>query len=571
MKSKSNLIWFFLILVIGIFSILPLLKTGFFSIHDDMHVAWLYEMDRAVKGGQIPPRWAPDLSYNYGYPLFNFVYPLPFYLGEIFYSLGFNLVSSIKIVFALSLLLSGPAMFLFLKRHFSSFFSFIGAVVYVFTPYRAVDVYVRGAIGEALSFVLIPFIAWAENKTVKEENSGSIAVLSICFGLLVLTHNISLIMVTPFLLVYGLIIVLSLKGKAQALKKLFLGFFLGGTLSSFFWLPALLEKKYMVSDTVFNYIDHFPFIKQLIVPFWGYGSSVWGPGDWMSFQIGIANLLIFVIASIILIMVLIRKKFSKEIFPKEILLLIWTIGGFILAIFMMNIRSSFIWQTVPLMQYFQFPWRFLILTTFFTSIMVGFIELLPLRDKLKKIIAVGIGLLSIVLTFSYFRPDKIVLERTDEYYMNRYFANKTKTGYTGSISSIYQTTKEEYLRLPVWTKERPDNVPLEKIQVEEGDLSFKEISSTNYSAILSTKETTKVFLNSYFFPGWKAYIDGKETKIDPGDLYGNISIEVPAGTHNLSFVFKNTFVHSAANVISLFSWILVLFLLFKRRKQLGEK
>lgn len=559
MKKKNILIWLFLILVVGVFSILPFLKPGFFSIHDDMHVAWLYEMDRAVRGGQAPPRWAPDLSFNYGYPLFNFVYPLPFYLGEIFYSIGFSLVSSIKIVFALSLLLSGPAMFIFLKKHFSSFFSFIGAVVYVFTPYRAVDVYVRGAIGEALSFVLIPLVAWAENKTAREENRGNISFLAICFGLLVLSHNISLIMITPFLLGYGLIIVLSLKEKTKAFKRLFLGFFLGGALSSFFWLPALLEKKYMIADTVFNYVDHFPFIKQLVVPSWGYGSSVWGPGDGMSFQIGTANLLVFILALAALILFLIKRKL-----PKETLFFVWTIGSFVFAIFLMNIRSSFIWQITPLMSYFQFPWRFLVLTTFFTPIIVGFIEFFPTKDNLKRFFAFSVGLLSIVLSFSYFRPDKIVLERTDEYYMNRYFANKTKTGYTSSVSSVYQTTKEEYLRLPVWTKERPDTVPSEKIQTEEGKLSYEEISPTNYSALLSTKETTMVFLNSYFFPGWKAYIDGEETKITPGDLYGNISIEVPVGEHSLSFVFKNNFIHLVANSVSFFSGVLVLFLLLKK-------
>ena len=112
-KIKNNK---FLIIVLIIFAVLPtifgIIGSGFYPLHDDMHVAWLYEMDRAIKDGQFLPRWAPDLSFNFGYPLFNFVYPLPFYLAEIFYISGFSVVGSIKMVFALSLILSGLAMFL---------------------------------------------------------------------------------------------------------------------------------------------------------------------------------------------------------------------------------------------------------------------------------------------------------------------------------------------------------------------------------------------------------------------------------------------------------------------------
>jgi len=45
----------------------------------------------------------------------------------------------------------------------------------------------------------------------------------------------------------------------------------------------------MIDDTLFNFKDHFPFIKQLIFSPWGHGASLWGPGDGMSFQVGIIN------------------------------------------------------------------------------------------------------------------------------------------------------------------------------------------------------------------------------------------------------------------------------------------
>src|SRR3990172_4138478 len=115
-KNILNKYPWILVVLMAIPACLGLLTQGYFGVSDDMHPAWLYEMHRSLTSGQFPVRFVPDLSYGYGYPLFNFVFPLPFYIAEIFYLIGFSLVGSIKMVMALSLTLSGISMFYFLKR-----------------------------------------------------------------------------------------------------------------------------------------------------------------------------------------------------------------------------------------------------------------------------------------------------------------------------------------------------------------------------------------------------------------------------------------------------------------------
>jgi hypothetical protein len=576
LKLKKIKINKWLILILIALAVLPtifgLIGSGFYSLHDDMHVAWLYQMDRALKDGQFPPRWAPDLSFNFGYPLFNFVYPLPFYLAEVFYISGLSLVGSIKIVFALSLVLSGLAMFLFLKRNFSNFFSFLGAVVYVYTPYRAVNVYVRGAIGEALSFVFIPLVAWAEDKLVKQGGKKNIVLTSICFAGLILSHNIAFLMTIPFLLFYGLILILSLKKKKQAFFNLVLGFVLGLAISSFFWVPAFWERRFMVADTVFNFQDHFPFIKQLILPSWGYGISIWGPNDGLSFQIGIVNLLALVIAFISFTWLLAKNKLKS----RELVLFIWGFLSLMVVLFLMNIRSVFIWEKIALLPYFQFPWRFLILTTFLTAFLVATIEKISLSLKLKRFFGVGLLFLAIILSFNYFKPEKILPERTDNYFMNRYFANKKIKGYSDEISQEYLTIKEEYLRLPLWTSVRPETLPQAKIESEEGEIIFSEEKATYFTAKIKTPVETRVTFYSYYYPGWEAFVDGQKVKIGISEPHGQISIEVPEGEHQLIFKFGETRLRSITNFVSLFSLLTVLgfvsikgrprFLSIKRKK-----
>src|ERR1051326_862409 len=82
----------------------------------------------------------------------------------------------------------------------------------------------------------------------------------------------------------------------------------------------------------------------------------------MSFFIGIVNWLAFLVG--IPSLWIWRKKLNYL----EKIFLVWGYGVFLLAIFMMNFRSTFLWKILPELPYFQFPWRFLILTTFVTPL-----------------------------------------------------------------------------------------------------------------------------------------------------------------------------------------------------------
>jgi len=81
MRTKSFMLIASILLVLSIPPTFYLLRRGFYEPHDLHHFADIYEMVRALASGQIPPRWGPDFSFNFGYPLFNFYYVLPFYLA----------------------------------------------------------------------------------------------------------------------------------------------------------------------------------------------------------------------------------------------------------------------------------------------------------------------------------------------------------------------------------------------------------------------------------------------------------------------------------------------------------
>ena len=281
--------YFWLIVIGSIGAIWALFVPGYFGASDDVHIAWLYQMDYVLKIGQFPPRYVPDLSFGFGYPLFNFVFPLPYYIAEIFYVLGFSLVDSTKIVFGLTIPASMLGMFFLGRRFVDPALALAMAVMYGYAPYRAVDLYIRGAFGEIVALMLLPWLVWSvcgvmDVSQVLWYRIRMVFIGGLMIGLFILSHNISAYMFMPWLAILGVLLLFG-TGKYWRLQIGYLGimFGLGLLASSYFWIPALFESRLMKYDTVFNFIDHFPTIKQLMTPYWGYGASVAGPYDGMSF------------------------------------------------------------------------------------------------------------------------------------------------------------------------------------------------------------------------------------------------------------------------------------------------
>ena len=136
-----------------------LLKPGYFSSHDGIgHIIRLSEFDIALHDGNFPPRISKNLMWGYGYYFFNFNYPLVYYLGEGAYALGLGLVDAIKSVMIMGLIFSGWAMFLWQKDHLGNWGGLLAGFLYMYAPYRLLNIYVRGSIAEHLAFIMLPLL-----------------------------------------------------------------------------------------------------------------------------------------------------------------------------------------------------------------------------------------------------------------------------------------------------------------------------------------------------------------------------------------------------------------------------
>ncbi|MGA2967979.1 MAG: hypothetical protein ABSD69_02315, partial [Candidatus Levyibacteriota bacterium] len=345
--------------------ILPYFKTGFFPSHDgEWAVIRLSDMYREIKDFQFPARYSGYLNFQYGYPLFNFTYPLPYYLGLIPVLLKLGFVNSIKILFSLSVVFSFFSMFVLAKELWKDKWAALAsAFFYTYVPYRIVDLYVRGSIGESLSFVLFPLILLGIKKIYERKKLSDMLFTAVMFALLIATHNI---MTVLFGIIILLIILLVLfKKEINFVIRLLLSLFFSLCLAAFFWIPAIFEKNLILLSKIPIADRSLYFVKplQLIIPQWGYGTPT-DPNPF-GYQIGIPQLIIFVLAFIFAL-----KSVKKN---KDARIALFLIVVTLLVSFLLFSPSAFIWKITPLLSEINYPWTLLGIIMFLVSLLAGYL------------------------------------------------------------------------------------------------------------------------------------------------------------------------------------------------------
>ncbi|MEM7125277.1 MAG: hypothetical protein AAF702_03050 [Chloroflexota bacterium] len=122
------------------------------------HIHRVRSLSEAVNSGVWYPRWFPDFSFGYGYPVLNFYAPAFYYPSAIFHSLGVALIPSISLGLSVWFGLSGLTSYILLRNWCTPWVSALGALFYLAFPYHLYDLVVRGALPEFAAFVWPPMI-----------------------------------------------------------------------------------------------------------------------------------------------------------------------------------------------------------------------------------------------------------------------------------------------------------------------------------------------------------------------------------------------------------------------------
>jgi len=481
----------------------------------ELHLGRIGVYTHELRQGQFPVRWSEILNYGYGSPIFNFVYPLPYLSASILHLIGLPLNFSIKIIIILSWILSGIFMYLALHKWTKNkLASVIGALFYIAMPYRIMDVYVRMAFGEHIAFIFPPLIMLGYLYFKQNNKNNGLFIVTIATAGLILSHNALAIMFLALLYVMA-IFDLGIKNIKRVLF-LSLALFLGLIICTFFWLPSLYEMKYTLTKIYLsdkNFHDYFLNLAQVWWMPWSF-SNLSTPT-----YIGIAGLL----ASLTALYVGIKQR------AKIILALLLSLG---LTIFITTSLSVWFWERIPIIQFFQTPWRFLSIAVFIISLLVA-CSLKNNKNYILGIILVVVLLIEVVPNIKISKSMSV----DDSYYNN--YPLSTTWHHEGA---------------PIWTAGEATEFPPQRFQLlGDGEIKFNQENTLAQNIKVFANQDSRLIYNHYYFPGWKVFVDQKPVEVQFQDpqYRGLITFDIAKGNHNIEIIFGKTKIRLVSEILSL--------------------
>lgn len=525
--------WIAALLCFVLLAGLPLFQFKVMSGHDALeYLPRTVEFYRALSEGQLLPRWAPDLSGGYGQPFFIFNPPLIYYAASAWHALGFSLVASLDLACLALLALAGLGMSTLAGEFFGRAGGLAAGVAYVFAPFTLVNLYVRHALADYSAMAWIPWALWGLFRWTRAGRGEGVRYLVVVAGataLLMLSSNPVALLGVPALALYGLF----LSWRAHSWRALGRGAWalgLGLGLSAFFWLPALLErdwvKVYKLLGGYLNYQNHFVYWQQLFASSWGYGLSLPGPQDGMSFGLGLVHLALLAASLVLLWRWRDWPEGSAEGRAQ------WGFAGvlLLLAVLLASDNTVWLWQALPLLQYIEFPWRALALTAAATAFICG-LPFLALRKPSQRrwlLAAVLAGLLITGLPRA--RPERY------EEVVDADFAPEVIAG-----MGLAVTTAREYE--PVWAETPPETVaPVDRLIVVSGQVRVLEsrLSGSESSWLIEAATPAQLRVATFYYPGWQLTVDGQPRLLTMNNPYGLIDLSIGSGIHRLEMTFELT-------------------------------
>lgn len=543
------------LLILWLISLNPLFKPGVWPAADlNFHFARLGAFYHSLMEGNIFPRWGGNLYYGYGYPILMIYYPLGNYLGSFFHFIGFSLTDSLKLIFIATYILSGVLMYLWLKDWLSQKAAILGTVLFQFAPYRFVNMYDRGTIGETLGYVFIPLCFWMIYKFIKEKTGCSLIRVILSLAGMLLAHNLIFLLAGPILLVY---IVYLLFNQSQADRvKIICGLVTAGIfaagLAAFYWLPVFLEGlKYTGLNQVTSveyYNQYFLQLEQLFYSAWGYGgtggliepspSSVMiGIGHWIVTMLSIGYLIFLV------------KRRPKKI--RQIFIVLALVAGFMTAIFLMLPGASFLTAIFPLiLRPIQFPGRLRTVAIICSSLLGAILAHNYRQSGQTRLVAI-LATVTVLSVAGCWQVAATIDAKPDEFWLENY----DQPTDVGESKPIW-----------LWIKNQQPNDKIATVSGSVINIDIKKWQSEIHEYELTAKIDSIVGENTAYFPGWTVLVDGKKTPIEfqNRDWAGLITYPVIQGKHQVKVIFKETRIRLLADIISLMSLAAIIIICRKK-------
>jgi len=536
----------------------PLWVSGFLNTRGGGDSPFLllrtHQLAANLRAGVFPVRWMPDAAYGFGYPFFSYYAALPYYLAAGLTLFGLDILNAIKLTQTLFFVAAALGMYGWARRLLRNRAAgWLAAVAYTFAPYHLVNVYVRGdSLSEFAAFAFFPIILWGLDRLAAKPSIRRAILPALAYAALIVTHNLSAFIFSPFILLYVIFRASRFKlGKAwfRYCSLTFLVLVIGLLLSAWSFLPSLAELDYvqMTAQTTgyFFYTNHFRGMDLIQpTPIFDYTHA----SDTTPFAMGLVQAILALGGIVLLIARRARLPYATR--PTS-----YAILGLVLSTWLVTPLSRPLWDRVPLLQIIQFPWRFLSVQACFAALLVGAVRPLTSSPTGRRawIVAIVLAAFLIVAGLAGLQPEylpitagEVTVERLQLYEL-----------FTGNIGS---TIRHEWL--PRWVTPRPYTGPAlfdptaspRAIPLSGEVMSAEEITHEPIRRVWTVEtgaDGAEVAFPIYYWPGWRATVDGAPVEVNPAPDSGYLTVRVPAGEHTVTMWLGRTPLRLAAELTSL--------------------
>lgn len=560
---------YLLLTLLALPALWPLTHAGLPRTNDNLpHFYRLVELDRLIRGGVLFPRWAPDLVHGYGYPVFNFFPYLSHLLAESFHLLGLDLLGAFKAAYMTVLLCAVWSAYRLGREHFGDSSGLVTGLAYLYSPYLLYNVHIRGALPESLALALLPLAMLYVRRAVKGDRRSAVWA-GLILGACVFAHNAIALQIMPFLFLYGLWETISgRKGETFSIRgfiPLAFVFLFAFMLSSFYWLPALTEMRYVQFDNAIRnsslwYFDHLLSLSELTaLPRLPVDPDLLNPPVVRSLPLVAIGLAALGVAR--------WRSFSR---PSKVACIFFSAAALMAVFFILPVARP-LWDRLPLLQLTLFPWRLLGLVTLFTALLAGaaladgeasagsFAK--PLAARRWSSVALGASSFILVLAGLPFAspPFESAPSRPT---LADVAASEMPPWLIGT------TTSAEFL--PIWVKQLPDTSvsharlmagePLDRYRIVASSAPDEDAGASvtvterrtrgdAYDVVAGTPVT--FVYQAFYFPGWRASLNDNPVPIRITEPDGLMAVDLPAGRSALTFEFGSTPVRVLGTILSL--------------------
>jgi hypothetical protein len=238
------------------------------------------------------------------------------------------------------------------------------------------------------------------------------------------------------------------------------------------------------------------------------------------------------------------------------------LGTALCTLFLQFGISTFIWENIPFFRYISFPHRWLNITAFsvvFLSSVLFWRLGSSYKTKKERTIT--------VIIFCFICIVSALL-------INKYI------GFSPVINKqeLVPVKAANWYRehLPIWVDTEKINKSedmKQAVAIQKGSGKADVVAWKSAERVIEIKASQPItlWIRTFNFPGWKAYIDGINTEIETEKDVGAILLDIPEGRHTVLLKFVDTPIRYYSKLISLSSLLIVVVAIFFKRTKKKQK